>query len=163
MPFYIMRQETAIEGSAGLDGLPDYLDPFDWISGKKMPPPNDGNPIVLDLSLASGDYRGDIIDGFITLYSDELKEALEEFCVDNVDFYPVRLRDQNDDSTEGGYWIANIIGLLDCADMQKSQYKTKPSGRGVEFESLIIDENLTNDSKIFRIILSENLDLSIKV
>ncbi len=149
MAFYIMKQDVEIEGSAALDGLPKGMDSVDWISGKKMPPPPEN--LVLDLSLESGDYRGDIIDSFITLYSDEIKEALSECGVDNIDYYPVRLRDQEDDSTEGGFWIANIIGLLDCIDMDKSKTKPWVTGIGVDFESIVIDEAKTNDAKIFRL------------
>lgn len=151
MPFYIMKQDTLIEGACSLDGVPDSIDPSEWIQGKRMPDPAPGKKLILELSLESGDYRGDIIGGFLTLYSDDLKEALDDLGVDNIDYYPVGLHDQNTDELEGGYSIANIIGLLDCVDRQKSKIKMWPSGRGFDFESIIIDETRTNGQKIFRL------------
>ena len=149
MAFYIMKQYTLVEGVASLDGLPDDMDPMDWLQGKVIvPPPKD---LVLDLSLNSGDFRGDIIGTFATLYSDELKEALETLSVDNVQFFPVRLRDQNDGTTEGGFWLVNIIGLYDCVDVGKSKIKPWVTGIGFDFLSMVLDESKTNGAKIFRL------------
>jgi hypothetical protein len=146
-----MRQDTSIEGSCALDGLPDNMDSLEWMQGKRMLDPSPDRELILDLSLASGDYRGDIIDGFLTLYSDELIEALKQQGVDNIDYYPVVLRDQNDDSLEDGFSIANIIGLLDCVDMNKSKVKWWPSRMGFNFLSMVIDESKTHGFKIFRL------------
>ncbi|TQV76399.1 hypothetical protein FLL45_00070 [Aliikangiella marina] len=151
MKYYIMRQYTLIEGSPAIDGVPDNVDSLEWIQGKAMTNPSDEGPLILDLALESGDYRGDIIDGFLTLYSDELKDALEKFGIDNVKFYPVRLRDQDTNETEGGYWLANILGLLDCVDLNKSKVKPWTTGIGYDFLSMVIDESKTNGLKIFRL------------
>ncbi len=151
MAYYIMKQDTSIEGSAAVDSLPENIDPSEWIQGKPMPDPG---KLVLDLSEASGDYRGDIIDGLITLYRSELKKALEDLGVDNIQYYPVRLKDWNSNKTEGGYWIANIIGLFDCIDMKKSKMKPWRTGIGYDFESIVINDDKTHGAKIFR--LKEN-------
>lgn len=144
-----MRQDTMIDGSRSLDGVPDDMDPLEWMQGKYMPPPKED--LVLNLSLESGDYRGDILGSFLTLYSDELKDALESQGIDNVLYFPVRLMDQKTEKTEGGYWLVNIIGLYDCVDMEKSKVKYWPSGVNFHFESMVIDENKTNGAKIFRL------------
>lgn len=152
MPFYIMKQDTLIDGSRSLDGVPDNIEVTDWVAGKVMQSP--GENLVLDLSLESGDYRGHIIDGFLTVYHDELKEALESKGVDNVQYFPVRLRDQNTDETEGGYWLVNIVGLLDCIDLNKSKIKRHESDideDDFEICSLAIDKKKTNGAKIFRL------------
>lgn len=149
MSFYIMRQDTMIDGARSLDSVPDDMDSLEWAQGKYMPPPKED--LVLNLSLKSGDYRGDILGSFLTLYSDELKDALESQGVDNVLYYPVRLMDQKTEKTEGGYWLVNIIGLYDCVDMEKSKVKHWPSGVSFHFESIVIDENKTNGAKIFRL------------
>ena len=170
MAFYIMKQYTLIEGCAAIDAVPDNIDSLDWIQGKHMSDPGNGNgPLTLDLSLESGDYRGDIIDGLLTLYSDELKEGLEKFGINNITYYPVRLRDQETNETEGGYWIANITVSLDCIDMDKSKIEYRSSGMGFNFLSMVIDESKTNDSKIFRlkksptkVIINEELKLHLE-
>jgi len=152
MSFYIMRQDTLIEGARSLDGIPDGMDSLDWVQGKNVEAPKE--TLVLDLSLESGDYRGDIIDGFLTLYSDELKEALDSQAVDNIRYYQVRLNDQNTNKTEGGYWLVNIIGLYDCIDLKKSKIERSDSDvdeNDFEILSLAIDEKKTNGAKIFRL------------
>src|SRR5690606_8412424 len=151
MAFYIMKQYTLIEGAPSLDGVPDTIDPNEWIQGKRIPSFAPEEPLILDLSLESGDFRGDIIENFLTLYHDDLKEAVEQLKVDNIDFYPVQLRDQHTDTLEEGYSIINIIGLYDCIDMEQSKIKWWPSGRGFDFESMVIDESKTNGTKIFRL------------
>ncbi|TYK64489.1 imm11 family protein [Colwellia echini] len=151
MPFYIMKQDTMIEGVAAVDSVPDNIDSFEWVQGKNMPAPNEDETLILDLALESGDFRGDIIDGLITLYHNELKKSLEKLGVDNIKYFPVRLRDQSTGETEGGYSIANIIGLIDCVDLEKSKLNYWPSGRGFDFESMVIDESKTNGAKIFRL------------
>lgn len=148
MSFYIMQQDTLIDGARSLDGEPEDMDALDWVLGKPLPAPRDN--LVLDLSLESGEYRGDILGAFFTLYSDELKEALESQGVENVLYYPVRLRDQRTNKTEGGYWLVNIIGLYDCVDMEKSKVKYW-NPEDFYFESIVIDERKTNGAKIFRL------------
>ncbi|MDY8135417.1 imm11 family protein [Aquimarina sp. 2201CG5-10] len=170
MAFYIMKQYKLIEGCAAIDGVPDNIDSLDWTQGKGTADPSNKNaPLTLDLTLESGDYRGDIIDGLLTLYSDELKEGLEKLEVNNIMYYPVRLRDQETNKTEGGYWVANIIGLLDCIDMNKSKIEYRSSGIGFNFLSMVIDESKTNNSKIFRlkqsptkVIINEELKLHLE-
>lgn len=151
MAFFVMRQETLVEGARSLDGVPDNMDSLEWMQGKKMINPAADQKLVLDLSLESGDYRGDIIDGFLTLYSDELKVALEQQGVDNIDNFRVVIRDQNTGEREGGYWLTNILGLLDCVDMARSKVKHHRSGMGFDFESMVIDESKTQGLKIFRL------------
>ncbi len=153
MAFYIMKQDTLIEGSLALDGTPDFIDPSDWIAGKIMPAPPDD--LTLSLSLQSGDYTGSIINSFLPLFHFTLKERLEQFGIDNIQFFPVNLIDQNklisDDGIVDAYYIANIIGRLDCVDMQKSKVRPWPSGRAFDLLSIVIDETKTNGQKIFRI------------
>jgi hypothetical protein len=146
-----MRQDTSIDGCCALDGLPDHLDSLEWMKGTPMPHPSPDKELILDLSPASGDYRGDIIDGFLTLYSDELREALAQLGVDNIEYYPVVLRDQNSNTLEDGYSLANIIGLLDCVDMKRSRVRWWPSGMGFDFQKMVIDERKTNGMKLFRL------------
>jgi hypothetical protein len=76
---------------------------------------------------------------------------LEQQGVDNIAYYPVTLRDQNTNEVEGGYWLVNILGLLDCVDMAKSKVKWWPSGMGFNFLSMVIDEQKTHGAKLFRL------------
>lgn len=151
MSFYIMRQDTLVPGSRSVDALPDNIDPSEWIHGKLMQDPQTGEPPVLDLSLQSGNYRGHIIDSLITLYHKSLRKALEGQGVDNITYHPVRLRDQNSGNFDDSYFIANILGVIDCVDMSRSKVKWWASGRGFDFLSMVLDEAKTNGAKLFRL------------
>ncbi|MBI3561659.1 MAG: hypothetical protein HY080_08095 [Gammaproteobacteria bacterium] len=153
--FYILDQDAEIEGSAAVDGLPESIDPIDWIRGKIMPaPPKD---LVLELSEASGAYRGAIFDGLITLYHDTLKKALTEFGVNNIQYFPVQLRNPTMDTLESGYWIANIIGLIECVDRENSILIPLPSGTGEDLGPFQIAESKTKGAPLFRLAESPTL------
>lgn len=157
MAFYIIKQNTLIEGSVALDALPDiacdWLEPNCVLAGKSLGEPV--QPFNLPLSQQSGKYFGSMINSLLPLFHVSLKNALTNFGVDNIQYHPVNLLDQNglvdNAKLAGVYFIANIIGSLDCIDMQKSNIRPWPSGRAYDLLSLAIDENKTQGLKIFRI------------
>jgi hypothetical protein len=63
----------------------------------------------------------------------------------------VNLHDQNSDKIDSTYFIANILGLVDCIDLGASKVKMRPSGNGFDIESLAIDESKTRGLKVFRL------------
>jgi hypothetical protein len=131
--------------------VPDNLDSLEWMQGQRRPNPSPETPLVLNLSLVSGNYRGHIIDGILTLYHKGLKKALDAQGVDNIDYFPVILRNPETEELDTSYFLANILGLLDCVDMAKSEVNWWPSGRGFDFLSMVIDESKTHGAKIFRL------------
>lgn len=153
MSFYVIKQNTLIEGSVALDGVPSNIDPSDWNSGKVMPAP--AQTLSLPLSLQSGKYFGSMINSFLPLFHTSLKSALEKFGVDNIRYYAVNLIDQNglvdNAKLSGVYYLANIVGRLDCVDLQKSKTRPWPSGRSYDLLSIVIDASKTDGHKIFRI------------
>jgi len=152
MAYYIIRQDTLIDGSRSIDGIPNNIDLEEWIKG--IPVPHPGENLVFDLSLESGEYRGHIIEGFLLLFHRQLKEALDGFGITNIEYYPIRLRDQETNKTEGGYWLVNIIGRYDCIDLKKSKISRSDSDvdeNDFEILSLAIDRKKTNGAKIFRL------------
>ena len=157
--FYILDQDAEIEGSAAIDDLPESMDPIDGIGGKILSaPPKD---LILNLSEASGDYRGSIIDGLITLYHDTLKKTLTEFGIDNIQYFPVKLRNPPGSKrpmpVESNYWIANIIGLIECVDRENSTLIPLPSGIGEDLGPFQILESKTKGAPLFRLAESPTL------
>ncbi len=152
MSFYIFRQKTLIKGgAAALDGVPDNVDPSEWIQGKIMTAPTNKEPLMLDLSLESGVFRGAIIDGFLTLYHKKLCKVLTDFGIDNIQYFPVVLRNQETKKVEHDYMLVNIVGLLDCVDMDKSKVNWWASGMGFDFVSMEIDKAKVQGLPIFRL------------
>jgi hypothetical protein len=154
MQYYIFRQKTlrVKGGAAAVDSVPDNIDCLEWIDGNNMPLAIEKAPLLLDLSLESGSFRGAIIDGLVTLYHRVVLEAILDFGVDNIQYFPVTLRDQKSGKLEENqYLLVNIIGLLDCVDMERSKVSWWKTGRGFDFESMVLDEGRTQGLPIFRL------------
>lgn len=149
MTFYIMQQDLSIEGRPAIDGLPENLGVLN--SSKLGDELVEEAALTVDLAPESGDYRGHIIDGFATLYHEDLKIALDSLGVNNIDYYPVNLRNPKRNCVESGYFIVDGIKLFDCVDMEKSLVKPCIAGAGFDFLSMVIDESRTNGAKIFRL------------
>ncbi|OLD92126.1 MAG: hypothetical protein AUG84_02135 [Chloroflexi bacterium 13_1_20CM_4_66_7] len=147
--YYLLEQDLLVPGASALGDLPEDMDPLDWVQGKVMPPPP--NPLRLVLSENSGDFRGDIIESLLTLYSDKLKHALTDFGVDNVDYFPVELEHPETRRIEVGYWLANVIGLVNCVDLANSTFQQRSSGTGIILESFTIDDTRAPHQPIFRL------------
>jgi len=146
--FYLLEQDLRIPEIAAIGGVPENIEPLDWLSGKKMPSPG---PLLLPLSSTSGELRTDIMGSLLTLFSDALKDAMSEFSIDNIDYFPVELEDRAANEVETGYWLANIVGLVSCLDVSRSIVVPRPSGAKGRLESFYIDPKRAASLKIFRL------------
>jgi hypothetical protein len=124
MSYYLLEQDLMIPGVAGIGGVPEDIEPLDWIQGKWLPPPRPD--LRLTLSNTSGPYRGDIIGSLVMVFSSELKALLGRLGVDNVQYFPVELEDPRSKEVEGGYWLANVLGRVQC--VARSALVERPSG-----------------------------------
>ena len=149
MQYYILDQDPNNPDGAAVGSLPDDIEPLDWIQGKAVTAPT--TPLRLPLMRSSGDFRGDIMGGLITLFSDQLKTALDSFGVDNVDYYQVELENPYTNDTEGGYWIANILGRVECVDVGKSSITPRRSGGRGKLKSFYVDPDAAQDFSLFRL------------
>ncbi|MGK3992646.1 imm11 family protein [Sorangium sp. So ce1024] len=166
MKFYLLEQDLRIADIAGVGSVPEYIEPLDWIQGKKLPPPRPD--LRLMLMNTSGDFRGDIIGSLVTLFSDELKAVLMRLGVDNIDYFPVELEDPMTHEVEEGYWLVNILGLVACVDRAKSVMRACPSGGEELSGPFHVDEDRTFGLKLFRlaedptlIVINEDLKRSL--
>ncbi|WP_318500594.1 imm11 family protein [Formosa sp. PL04] len=124
------------------------LDPLDLIDGKLIDDPGE---VMVKLSPRSGDSRGDIMDGVSTLFHDDFIEILSELGIDNIQYFPVDIQ-VPDDTIEEGYSLANIIGLLDAVDLDKSTIKPRAHGGIGTLYSFTIDKEKAKGLHIFRIL-----------
>ncbi|MDW5289557.1 imm11 family protein [Formosa sp. PL04] len=129
------------------------LDPLELIDGKILP---EVGKLNITLSPRSNDDRGDLIPGLVTLFHDELIGELNRLGVDNIQCLPVNLHAPNGD-IEGGYSIANIIGLLDAVDLGKSKLDEKIPGIRQTLYSFSIDKVKAKGLHIFRILHAPSL------
>jgi hypothetical protein len=86
------------------------------------------------------------------LMTDPLVDALKEAGVDNLDTYQAVIRDPKSNRTWTNYKAVNIIGVVSCADMAKSN-TTAPADEliDVPFEGLAIDDMRAGGALMFRL------------
>lgn len=93
----------------------------------------------------------------IELFRDDLIEAMEEFGVDNLEKYEVRITDPDDGAIYSNYKAVNIIGAVRAADLNQSTYETTDGVPLIEvaFDELVLREVGLQELLLFR--LAENL------
>jgi hypothetical protein len=148
MDFYLLEQDLRLLDIAAVGGVPEWIDPLDWLSGYTMPDPG---PLRVPLSRVSGPLRTDIMGSLLNLFSDALKDAMNGFGVRNIDYFPIELENRNTNEIEGGYWLANIVGRVSCLDYSRSVIQPRPSGAKGRVLSFHIDPDRAGDLKIFRL------------
>ena len=154
MKYFIMQQDPRILEQPSILDSPQDIDPIEWYEGKVVNDPK--VPILLKLSPRSSDFRGDIIDGILTLFHDCLRDGLVKLGVDNVQYFPVELENQFGE-IEIGYSLVNIIGLLDAVDRTASTIKFDDAGSIETLYSFKIDPEKTRNFRIFRVVGAPNL------
>lgn len=149
MDFYLLEQDLRIPGIAAVGSIPDDMEPLDWMAGRRMPAP--AGVLRLGLSTNSGTEHTDIMGSLLTLFHDDLKAAMDSFGVANIDYFPVELEHPSTGAVQSGWWLANIIGLVECVDLSRSRLRPQPGGlRGV-LESFHVDESRVGSGPIFRL------------
>jgi hypothetical protein len=121
-----------------------------WISGlphkKKIPV-----PIEVELNPEFGSELLDAYHEFIPVWSTRLIEALQKAGVDNLDLYDAIIRDPRSGLETSEYSAVNIIGCVDCSDMDQSEYDPRSERFAREFTKLVIDPEKTEGLKLFRL------------
>jgi len=89
----------------------------------------------------------------IPLMREDLIAALNEARVDNLQYFQAVLRDTIKGKEYGNYKAFNIVGVVSCADMQKSALMGSSDSQmiDVDFRSLVIDESKTGGALVFRL------------
>ncbi|MDP3153891.1 MAG: hypothetical protein Q8N23_14560 [Archangium sp.] len=91
----------------------------------------------------------------------KLRAVLEEHVpAGRIEYLPVKLKDKKKKPVAGSYQLANVLTVVDCADMKRSRYTMDPLVKSQvhRFRLLVLDEEkIPGDVNIFR--LANHLDL----
>jgi hypothetical protein len=134
-------------------GIGDILNTdLNWQTGSRFesPPPT---PVEVTLNPEFPGLMMPMFDSGILLFSERMIKALTESGVDNLDLYDAVIRDVATGKSYREYKAVNIIGLVSCADLSRSDY-TAPSGSPLidtDFDSLAIDETKAGGLLLFRL------------
>ncbi len=144
---------------------PDDLGTMSWWLGRKITTPIP-EPLVYMLTVRIDPETGKPMRGNpLAMYDEEdppvmredLKAALWDAGVDNIDFYKAIVKDPLDGKELTNYWAFNVLGLISCADMNRSKLMGTSQSQllDVDFDSLVIDEKATMGFSFFR--MAENI------
>jgi len=86
------------------------------------------------------------------VFSDRLRELLGSTKVNNVQYFDFDIYDPKSSMVYENYKIANVVGLVDCVDKDKSDLKYFNSGNIKRIRKLALDESkIPPELKIFRL------------
>jgi hypothetical protein len=85
--------------------------------------------------------------------SRKFKRVLDEFGIENIQYIVAEIYDEVDRKTYPDYFVANIIGLIDCIDLERSKLTMRAAlpDKIRDINELHIDENRAGDCAIFRL------------
>jgi hypothetical protein len=146
--YFLLEHDLRIADTCAIGSIPDQIDPLNWMSGEKLPDPG---PLKFSTSEASGNFLPDMIGSLVTLFSTNLKNAMTEFGVDNIDYFPVELTHSKTKEVHNNYWLVNILGSIECIDKENSTLVPRPSGAEPRVENFWVDPVRAGDRKIFRL------------
>lgn len=93
--------------------------------------------------------------GALPVWSKTLLEAFQSAGVDNIQYFPAIISDDDGKISWNNYFAINVIGLVAAADLSASHYTTigeRPSGlKFVGFHEMVIDPSKTHGLVFFRL------------
>ena len=101
------------------------------------------------------DYLWDFFDGQ-GIMSKRMYTVLQECGVDNIQVLPLRFINKNTNQVRDDYIVFNILGLVPCINLRKSD-ALRIDEEFYEFAGSLIDPQKTNDVLIFRKELSRGV------
>ncbi len=103
----------------------------------------------------------DFVDNLSSVFivSHKVKRIIEELDIESVEFLQLTLFDHKMNPANKEYYIMNLVGGIDCIDMDKSEYKMNRLVKGrIKFlDKLVLDESkIPTEAKIFRLSAKPN-------
>jgi len=149
MEYYIFDAVSPNDDAPFLE-LPDEIDLIESIMGKK--PDFYELPIKIPAEIDKDEriVYTDIINPGVPLFSEKMKSFLDELGVENIDYFPVEIIDYETKEILANYWLAIVIGLVSCIDLDKTEVAQSASGRAV-ISKFSIDQSKVGEYKLFRL------------
>jgi hypothetical protein len=149
MDHYLLEQDLRLPGLVAVGAIPEGLEPLAWMTGRRLPAPR--GTLRLGLSTNSGSTPTDLLGSLLTVFSSSLRAAMDGFGVSNIDYFPVELQHPLDGRVQPGWWLANVIGKVECVDAARSRIVPQPGGLRGLLESFHVDGSKLGSEPIFRL------------
>ena len=159
--YYILESDSLLEPgaySAAYDGADPEWEITDFLMGRLFDATLK-QPVEIRLyEYDKGDVGiPDYFDDPLPMMSQLMIDVLEGCGVDNIQLFPVILKNKERNLILENYKAVNIIGVIEAADMKNSDY-IDMGGTGkvaVGFRNLVVDEEKAKGALMFR--LAESL------
>lgn len=129
-----------------------------WEDGKLIDP-EEYNLSKLEFiceTLPSGemtDYA--VSDMGCSVVSERFKELLDKAGIDNIQYFEAAVVEKEGKPAKPGYYAANIVGLVDCIDIDASELDSEPDKTGEKIiiwsiDRLVLKDDFGKGELIFR-------------
>jgi hypothetical protein len=129
-----------------------------YIEGVDVPQLNSGVPVaelqtpVRVMLSAWGKEPSDFLERPCLVVSDAIRAVLDRAGVDNIQYFKAQLSMELSAQLFSGFWLANVIGKVSCADRLASHFESNDEGDGDgALQYLQIDPALTYGLSLFRL------------
>jgi len=151
--YYVLTYDGFSETEALELPRPDLPDDLEFDNGVKVPKP----PKLITFEMTA-EEKGDLGDVVPTglpglVISEKFRKTLDGAGVDNIQYVPAEIVDTVAKKTYAGYFVANIIGVVDCIDMARSQLTMRAAlpDKIRDINELHIDEKRAAEQPVFRL------------
>lgn len=141
-------------------GIQGYASPdtdISFLTGKKI---EEKVPLLIfEVDFPSGYSLPHFLSEETTLMSNQMVQFLKKAGVDNFQTFPVVLQNPETGESWSNYVALNIVGLVEAADLENSEYDTLAEGDKdnpplLAFESISLLREKLNDLLLFRMVES---------
>ncbi len=148
--YFVIKQDLlTLDPPPVLGPLPYEIEPLDFINGRRITFREE--PIELPLTETSGDFQPDMITYLLPLFSERLKNELTRLGIDNIDYFKTHLVHPKTGTIIKNYWLANIIGCIECVDISNSVREYDDLLDSYNIKSFTIDNNIVGNARFFRL------------
>ena len=154
--YWMLRKMPTRDNDARIHGQPETIEKLGLNFGKGLEVPGKFKEIVITRKKS---HPGNLTDNLLAygatgfVFNKKIRNILKKLNVNNIDYYKAVLDDEITGESTRDYQIANIIGVVKCIDMEKSEFRLDVNNRIESIKKLVLDQDelWNTDLPIFRI------------
>lgn len=149
--YYVLTEDEYLD--YGIQGYDNPQTEISFLTGKKIE--QEVPLLTFEVDFPSGFSLPHLFTGGTSLVSQEMVHLLEKAGVKNIQTFPVVLHNPTTEESWNDYVILNILGLVEAADLESSEYHVIMEGDEhnlplLAFNSVCLLRAQLNDLLLFR-------------
>ncbi|WP_061230517.1 imm11 family protein [Leptospira interrogans] len=147
MNYYILEEVNYHLNIPYIGDLPEELDTIDVMTGRKIEISNLPIRVPIKIDYESEIVYPDIMTADLPLFSEKIRNSLDQIEIKNIQYYPVELFEDQTGQTKANYYMSILPVSVECL---KSGINRSPAGRLI-LKNPIIDPTKILGLKLFRL------------